>query len=50
VSDAAIAATARLPREPERTLLLADGVVSARALTASRIVFDGPHDRILLGR
>jgi len=51
ISHVGIAASARLPREPEHApLLFSDGVVSARALTASWIVFDAPHGRIVLGR
>ena len=51
ITTAGIVAAARLPREPERApLLFADGVVSARALTASWIVFDAPHRRIVLGQ
>lgn len=50
ITSTGIVAAARLPREPERTgLVLADGVVSARALTASWIVFDTPRSRIILG-
>ena len=51
ITSAGIAAVARLPREPERARLqFADGVVSARALTASWIVFDAARSRIILGR
>lgn len=51
ITKARIVAAARLPREPERPpLMLADGVVSARALTSSWIVFDAPHGRIVLGQ
>ncbi len=51
ITKAGIVAAARLPLEPERAqLLFADGVVSARALTASWIVFDAPHRRIVLGQ
>jgi len=51
ITKRSIVAAARLPREPERAPLpYADGVVSARALTASWIVFDAPHDRIVLGQ
>ena len=51
ITNAGIVAPARLPREPERAqLMFADGVVSARALTASWIVFDAPHGRIVLGQ
>jgi len=51
ISNVGIAATARLPREPEHApLLFSDGVVSARALTPSWIVFDAPHGRIVLGQ
>jgi hypothetical protein len=50
ITKAAIIAATRLPREPERAqLMFADGVVSARALSASWIVFDAPHGRIVLG-
>ena len=51
ITKAGIVAAARLPREPERAhLMFADGVVSARALTASWIVFDAPHGRIVVGQ
>jgi hypothetical protein len=51
VGQRPLSARARLPREPERSpLLVADGVISARALTRSWIVFDARHQRIVLGR
>jgi Aspartyl protease len=52
ITGAGIVAVARLPREPEQhtPLPLVDGVVSARALTASWIVFDAPRRRLVLGR
>jgi hypothetical protein len=44
--------TAQLSESPRRGagLLFADGVVSARALTASWIVFDAARSRIILGQ
>jgi hypothetical protein len=51
ITSARIVAAARLPQQPERApLLFADGVVSARALTASWIVFDAARSRIMLGQ
>ena len=51
ITSTSIVAAARLPREPGRVApLFADGVVSARALTASWIVFDAPRGRIVLGQ
>jgi hypothetical protein len=51
IARAGIAAAGRLPREPERfPLAFADGVVSARALTDSWIVFDAARGRIILGQ
>ena len=51
ITKAGIVATTRLPREPERAQLrFTDGVVSARALTASWIVFDASRSRIVLGQ
>jgi hypothetical protein len=51
ITKAGIPAAVRLPREPERSPVpFANGVVSARALTASWIVFDAPHGRIVLGQ
>ena len=51
ITKAGIVAATRLPREPERAQLrLVDGVVSARVLTASWIVFDASRSRIILGK
>jgi len=52
VTKARIIARAQLPQKPEHATPLpaADGVVSARALAASWIVFDAPHGRIILGQ
>ena len=51
VTKSSIRAAAHLPREPERTpLLFADGIVSARALTSSWIVFDASRGRIVIGQ
>lgn len=50
VTKSPLSAVARLPREPESRLLFVDGIVSARALTRSWIVFDAPHSRIVIGR
>ncbi|HEX7018726.1 MAG TPA: hypothetical protein VF159_01850 [Gemmatimonadaceae bacterium] len=50
VTTSPLSAVARLPREPDQKLLFADGIVSARALTRSWIVFDAPRARIVIGR
>jgi hypothetical protein len=51
ITKVGIVAATRLPREPERAQLrFTDGVVSARALTASWIVFDASRSRIVLGQ
>lgn len=51
VTNSSLSAVADLPHEPERKpLLFADGVVSARALTRSWIVFDASRSRIVVGR
>jgi hypothetical protein len=51
VAKAPLPAVAHLPREPERgVLLFGDGIVSARALTSSWIVFEAPLGRILIGQ
>jgi hypothetical protein len=51
ITEVGIVAATRLPTEPERSQLrFTDGVVSARALTASWIVFDASRSRIVLGQ
>ncbi|HEX5475222.1 MAG TPA: hypothetical protein VFX12_11215 [Vicinamibacterales bacterium] len=51
VTKSSLSVVTHLPRQPERHVsMIADGIVSARALTRSWIVFDSSRGRIVIGR